>query len=179
VQVALGTLPLELQRMVLQEMTRAALEVGDVTGAVNELHEFDVVGVPRELEPPIAVLTGRLAEALGNTGEALRAYQTAADSWDRPAAAQGRLRGIVLRRSLGTLDRTNAIAELETLTFVWRGDDTEIEGLQLLARLYTEDGRYRDAFRLMRVALTAHPNSAVTRRIQEDAAETFDGIFLA
>ena len=49
------------------------------------------------------------------------------------------------------------IAELETLTAVWRGDETEIEALQLLARLYTEEQRYRDAFHVMRTALLAHP----------------------
>ena len=62
---------------------------------------------------------------------------------------------------------------------MWRGDDTEAEGLQLLARLYTEDGRYRDAFRIMRVALAARPTSDLTRRIQDEAAASFDSLFLA
>jgi hypothetical protein len=71
------------------------------------------------------------------------------------------------------------ISELETLTTVWRGDDTEIEALQILARLYTEEARYRDAFHVMRTALRSHPNSEMTRRIQDDAAATFDSLFLA
>jgi hypothetical protein len=41
----------------------------------------------------------------------------------------------VLENARGDLRRPDAIADLETLTTVWRGDDTEIEGLQLLARL--------------------------------------------
>jgi Arc/MetJ-type ribon-helix-helix transcriptional regulator len=135
--------------------------------------------VPRELEPTIAVLTGRLAEGLGKVEEALRAYRTANDSWDRPAAAQGRLREILLQYGRGDQDRPAAVAALETLTTVWRGDGTEIEALQLLGRLYTEEGRYRDAFHVMRTALRAHPNSDMTRRIQEEAMSTFDGLFLA
>ena len=49
----------------------------------------------------------------------------------------------------------------------------------MLARLYTADGRYRDSFYVMRSALAAHPNSDMTRRIQQEAARTFDALFLA
>ena len=178
-EAAMGALPLELQRMTMMEMLRSAIEVGDITGASSMLHEFETIGVPHELEPAIAVLTGRLNEGLGRKEDARRAYNAAADSWDRPSVAQGRLRDIVLRQSLGEVKRTDAIAELETLTAIWRGDATEVEALQMLARLYTEEGRYRDAFQIMRTAIHVHPNSEMTRRIQEDAAATFDGLFLA
>lgn len=178
-EAAMTTLPLEFQRTILKDMVRASLEVGDVTGAVNRLNEFETVGVPRELEPTIAVLTGRLAEALGKVEDALRAYRAAHDSWDRPAAAEGRMREIQLQFGRGSYDRPAAINDLETLTTVWRGDRTEIEALQLLARLYTEEGRYRQAFNVMRSALRTHPNSDLTRRIQEGAMSTFDGLFLA
>src|SRR6202162_1413484 len=49
----------------------------------------------------------------------------------------------------------------------------------MLARLYTIDGRYRDSFYVMRSALAARPNSDMTRRIQQEAAATFDALFLA
>ncbi len=179
VGMAMGTLPIELQRTIMRDMIRASIEVGDITGAVKELNEFESVGVPRELEPTLFVLTGRLAEALGRVEDALRAYRAAADSWDRPVAAQGRLRELLLRRALGNLARTDALAELETLTTIWRGDETEVQALALLARLYTEEQRYRDAFHVMRTALAAHPSSGMTRRIQDEAAESFDGLFLA
>jgi hypothetical protein len=135
-------------------------------------------GVPRALEPTLAVLNGRLAEGLGRVDDALQSFQAAGDSWDRRAAAQGRLHEIVLKRSIGSLSQADAIGELETLTTVWRGDETELQALALLARLYTEEGRYRDAFHIMRTALAAHPNSEITRRIHDEAAETFDGLFL-
>src|SRR5581483_11529135 len=38
--------------------------------------------------------------------------------------------------------------------------------------------RYRDSFYVMRSALAAHPNSDMTRRIQQEAARTFDTLFL-
>src|SRR5258705_9703987 len=125
-ETTMTSLPLEFQRTMLKDMLRASLEVGDVTGAVSRLNEFEVVGVPRELEPAISVLTGRLAEGLGRIEDALRAYRAATDSWDRPAAAEGRLREIQLEYGRGNQDRHGAIGEPETLTQDWRGGPTEV-----------------------------------------------------
>jgi hypothetical protein len=178
-EATMATLPMELQRLALRDALRASIEVHDFASATNQLNDFETIGVPRELQPSIAVLSGRLAEGMGRAEEALTSYRMAADSWDRPAAAQGRLREIALRYSLGDLKREEMVSELESLTTVWRGDETEVEALQLLARLYTEQGRYRDSFYVMRSAMTAHPDSEMTRRIQDAAAVTFDSLFLA
>ena len=60
----------------------------------------------------------------------------------------------MLRHALGEAKQgADSINDLEILTTAWRGDETEIEALQLLARLYTEEQRYRDAFHVMRTAL--------------------------
>ncbi|MGH6770418.1 MAG: tetratricopeptide repeat protein, partial [Xanthobacteraceae bacterium] len=179
VEATMGTLPLELQRAIMKDMIRAFIEVGDITGAAQQINDFELVGVPREYEPALSVLTGRLAEKLGRVQDALRAYRAATDSWDRPAAAQGRLREILLQHANGAIKLADAVTELETLTTTWRGDETEVEALQLLARLYTEDNRFRDAFQVMRTALKAHPKSNMTRRIQEEAVIAFDNLFLA
>jgi tetratricopeptide (TPR) repeat protein len=179
VEAALATLPVELQRVALKDEMRSAIEVGDYDSASNTLNDFQTIGVPHDMEPVIAVLMGRLAEGMGRAEDALAAYRTAADSWDRPAAAQGLLRETALRYQLGDLKRDDVISQLESLTTIWRGDETEIEALKLLAHLYTEDGRYRDAFYVMRSAMAAHPDSAMTRQIQDEAAATFDSLFLA
>jgi tetratricopeptide (TPR) repeat protein len=179
VEAAIATLPIELQRIALRDEMRAAIEVGDFASAADQLNDFETIGVPREMQPALSVLIGRLAEGMGHGEDALAAYRTAADSWDRPAAAQGRLRETLLRYALGDLKRGDVISELESLTTVWRGDETEIEALQILARLYTDEGRYRDAFYVMRSAMSVHPNWDMTRRIQTEAAATFEALFLA
>lgn len=179
VEAEVATLPLDLQRIALKEEMRSAIETRDLDGASSNLNDFETIGVPHDMEPTIAVLMGRLAEALGHNEDALAAYRTAADSWDRPAAAQGQLRETALRYRLGDLKREEVITQLESLTTIWRGDETEIEALKILAHLYTEDGRYRDAFYVMRSAMSAHPDSAMTRQIQDEAAATFDSLFLA
>jgi hypothetical protein len=51
--------------------------------------------------------------------------------------------------------------------------------LQALARLYTEEDRYRDTFHVMRVALSAYPTSSMNGPMHDEAAKTFDSLFLA
>jgi tetratricopeptide (TPR) repeat protein len=179
VEAAMGALPLELQRLAMREALRSAIEVRDFSGATRIVSEFETLGVPNELHPELDVLSGRLYEGLGRSEDALASYRSAIASRDRRAGAQARLREIVLLYAAGDMQRKDAIHELETLTTVWRGDETEVEGLKLLAHLYTEDGRYRDAFHVMRTAMLAHPNSDLTRKIQDEAAVTFDSLFLA
>jgi len=179
VETLIATLPLELQRNVMKEMIRSYIEVGDITGATAQLNEFEAIGIPQELEPIMALLNGRISEGLGRMDDARRSYLLAADSKDRGAAAQGRLREIVLRQARHDIDRSDAIAQLETLAATWRGDATEVETLQMLGRAYTDEGRYREAFQIMRTAILAHPNSEMTRRIHDEAASTFDSLFLA
>jgi tetratricopeptide (TPR) repeat protein len=179
VEAGIAALPVELQRVALKSEMRAAIEVGDFAGASQQFNDIETVGLPYELQPAVSVLVGRLNEGMGRKQEALNAYRTAADSWDRPSAAQGRLREAALRYSLGDLKREDVLSELETLTTIWRGDETEIGALEIMARLYTEEGRYRDSFYVMRSAVAAHPDSDMTRRIQEQAAATFESLFLA
>jgi Tfp pilus assembly protein PilF len=178
VSAAIGALPIELQRMAMKEALRSSIELRDFNGATRLVNDFETIGVTTDLEPTINVLLGRLYEGLGRNEDALSSYRSAAISSDRRAAAQGRLREIVLGSSTGGLARKDVINDLETLTTVWRGDETETEGLKVLAHLYTEESRYRDAFHVMRTALLAHPNSDMTRKIQDEAAITFDSLFL-
>jgi tetratricopeptide (TPR) repeat protein len=175
---AIATLPVELQREVCKQALRAAIEVRDFGDAANRLHEFETLGVPRELAPELDVLKGRIAEGLGRLADALTFYRAAADSSERPAAARARLREISLRHAIGEVKREDAVTGLEELTTGWRGDETEAEALALLARFYGEEGRYREEFHLMKVAIIAHPQSEMTRRIQDDAATTFEALFL-
>ena len=177
--IAVRALPVEMQRIAMRAEMRSAIEVRDFAAATRIANEFETMGLPADFEPSIAVLTGRLYESLGRKEDALVSYRAAAASRDRRSAAQGRLREIELLNQTGDMPRQEVIHELETLTTTWRGDETESGGLRLLAHLYTEDNRYRDAFHVMRTALRAHPDSDQTRRIQDEAAATFESLFLA
>ena len=179
VEDSLGALPPELRGVALKDSLRAAIETGDLTGAVGQLDGFQAAGMPDEIDPYVAVLAGRVAEGLGREQDALTSYREAAASNVRPAAAQGRLRELSLSYAQNKIARGDAIKDLERLSVAWRGDETEIETLQLLERLYLEEGRYREAFHAMRVALAARPASAVTRNIRDVAGKAFADLFIA
>jgi tetratricopeptide (TPR) repeat protein len=175
---ALATLPIELQRMTLRYALRSSIEVHDFNGADKAVNELQTIGVPEEEAPAVAVLVGQLAEGMGRNEDALTNYRVAAASVDRRSAAAGQLHETMLRFALGDMQRKEVIDHLEALTTVWRGDETEVEGLKLLAHLYTEDGRYREAFHVMHSAMLAHPDSDLTRKIQDEAAVSFEALFL-
>jgi tetratricopeptide (TPR) repeat protein len=174
---AIASLPVELQRNIMIEAIHASVEVRDFAKAESQLDELESLGPTEGLEG-LPVLQGRIREGLGQNAEALDYYRAAAASNDRIMSAQGRMREIALQYRLGDMPRNDVIVALETLTAIWRGDETEAEALKVLAHLYIEDGRYREAFNLMRIAVKAHPDSEITRQIQDDAAAAFDVLFL-
>jgi tetratricopeptide (TPR) repeat protein len=178
VEMAMATLPIEMQQRTLKDFLHALIEIGDFSTAANKLNDFEAIGVPREMDAEVSVLTGRVAEGLGRPEDALEAYRAATGSLDQPTAMQARLRAITLLYKLGETKKADIVSDLETLTTIWRGDETEIQALQMLSRLYTEEDRYRDAFTIMRTAMIAHSGSEVTRRIQDEAAKTFNTLFL-
>ncbi len=86
---AVAALPLELQRFALRNAMRSAIEVRDFNGADRLLNEIESLGVPPEMAPGMAVLTGRLKQALGHNYDALASYRAAAD-FERPARRRAR-----------------------------------------------------------------------------------------
>jgi hypothetical protein len=173
-----ASMPIELQRAVYRAALQAAIELRDFAEAGNLLNGLETLGVPAALAPSVLVLRGRMAEGLGRVADALAVYRAAAATGDRPAAAQGRLRAVVLKSGLGQLSRADAINELESLTVTWRGDATEVEALQLLGHVCVEEGRYRDALTAMHAATGGRADSDTIRRVQDEAMATFDALFL-
>jgi hypothetical protein len=176
---AVASLPVEVQRTVLMDAMRAMISASDFGAASDIRSELDLVGIPAELKPAVAVLTARLAVGLGRSDQAASDYAEIAAGPESPAMAEARLRLIEMRLDRGSLDRANAITALETLSFAWRGDETEIETMRLLARLYVAEARYRDAFNLLDAALLVRPESENTRNFYTEMASIFEDMFLS
>jgi len=178
VEFAITSLPIELQRIVISEAMRCSLEVRDYSGAAKRSSDLDVIGLPSELKPAISVLRGRLAEALGHDKDALDNYRIAVESSDRPAATEAKLLEIVLRQKRDEISQAEMLRELETLSVTWRGDGLEVKTLQMLARIYSDIGRYGDSFAATRIATRLQPNSEISRQGQDAAAALFAQLFL-
>lgn len=177
-EFAVATLPPDLQRIVTMDSMKASLEVKDYAGAARRKSDLDVVGVPDELKPAVAVLRGRLAEALGQEKDALDAYRFAANSADRQAAAEGRLLETLLKQKRGEIGRDDVLKELELLSMLWRGDNIELKTLYVLSKIYAETARYADAFAVTRAATRLQPNAPESRQAQDAASALFVQLYL-
>jgi tetratricopeptide (TPR) repeat protein len=177
VEFSIAALPLDLQRIVIVEAFRAALAVRDYPGAAARSNDLDVVGVPPELAAQVAVLRGRLAEALGRDQDALAEFATAAASADRPSAVAAQLDTIALRQKREEISEDEALRDLEILSAIWRGDATEMKTLEMLGHIYAGRGRYMDALSAARVATQLAPNSEVARKVQDEASSLFEQIY--
>jgi len=178
-ELAIGTLPLELQRVILLAAMRASVEVKDYAGASARSDDLDAVGVGPDIAPEVAVLRGRLAEGLGQEKAALRDYKAAVSSRDRPAAAEGKLLDVELRQRRDEISPEETLNELETLSVLWRGDDIEVRTLQQLAHLYAEAGRYAESLAASKTATRLQPNSEAARRAQDEASALFTQLYLS
>ncbi|WP_298270778.1 tetratricopeptide repeat protein [uncultured Bradyrhizobium sp.] len=177
-EFAVATLPPDLQRVVTMDSMKASLEVKDYSGAARRKSDLDVVGVPDGLKPAVAVLRGRLAEALGQEKDALDAYRFAAGSADRQAAAEGKLLETLLRQKRGEIGRDDVLKELELLSMLWRGDNIELKTLYELSKIYAETARYADAFAVTRAATRLQPNAPESRQAQDAASALFVQLYL-
>ncbi|MGF6307645.1 tetratricopeptide (TPR) repeat protein [Bradyrhizobium sp. i1.8.4] len=177
-EFAVATLPPDLQRIVTMDSMKASLEVKDYAGAARRNSDLDVVGVPDELKPAVAVLRGRLAEALGQEKDALDAYRFAANSADRHAAAEGKLLETLLKQKRGEIGRDDVLKELELLSMLWRGDSIELKTLYMLSKIYAETARYADAFAVTRAATRLQPNAPESRQAQDAASALFVQLYL-
>jgi hypothetical protein len=172
-------LPIELQRAVLIDGLRAAIEVSDFAEASRIRNEFETIGVSPDQSAMLAMLSARLAQGIGKSDQAATEFANVVLIDDGPASAEAQLRLIEMRYACGDLDRAKAVEALEVLSYAWRGNATELETLRLLARLYVLEARYREAFRQLDAALLSHPGSEITRAFQVEMATVFEDLFLS
>jgi tetratricopeptide (TPR) repeat protein len=179
VEFAITSLPIELQRIVIVEAMRASLEVRDYSGAAKRGSDLEVIGLPPELKPAVSVLRGRLAEALGHEKDALDQYKMATESSDRLAATEAKLFEIELKQKRDEISQADALRELETLAVTWRGDGLEVKTLEMLARIYSDTGRYGESLAATKTATRLQPNSELSRQGQDAASALFAQLFLS
>ena len=68
--------------------------------------------------------------------------------------------------------------ELETLSVMWRGDALEVRALEMMARIYSDTGRYGESLAACRTATKLEPNSEMSRQGQDAASALFAQTFL-
>lgn len=177
VEFAITALPVDLQRIVIAEAFRASLEVRDYPGAAVRSNDLEVLGAGPELAASVAVLRGRLAQALGRDQDALAAYAAATGSADRQSASEAKVREVGLRQKREEISDDDALRDLETVAATWRGDSIETQTQAMLSKLYSAKGRYPETFAAVRRANELEPNSEAARKMQDEASVLFEQIY--
>ena len=136
------------------------------------------------------VLSGRvLREGIAVSVEAELRDARSGDSVaiDRIVSATGDLsqvadclaRDVATRLGAGTLEPASAIAELERLRFVWRGDEFEAALLERLGKLYADRGDYRAALIALRQAASHFPGSERAEAAARQMRRLFASLYLS
>ena len=156
----------------------AALETGDL-GAVGTLLDDAEASAPdAEAQAVAAFARAGLLARSGDIPGAVAAYEALrADPW-RPIQTRAGLASVVLQSSNGLMSADEAVEELESLRFQWRGDDTEVEAAAMLGRVYAQAGRYGEALETMDGTRARFPDSPVARAISLEMETLFRQLFL-
>ncbi|MCA3597844.1 MAG: hypothetical protein IOC64_07005 [Methylobacterium sp.] len=175
---ALDRYPDSLQGDLRRYVVEAAIEAGDPVFARAQLNAFDRLDSAFRDNSLLQLLAGRLAELEGRNIDAFTAYSQAARSRDRRVEAEARYGRATAGLAAQKIAPEEAKAELETLTAIWRGTETEVKSLARLGEIYAGEGRWREAFLASQRATGLMPNHPVTRLLEEAMGRRFENLFL-
>ena len=163
----------------MMQATEAALRANDIEN-VNKL----LIDLAKEenLRPlqltSIQLLRGKGFEAVDDIDQAMQNYQEVIAAGVRPTEARAnfaRINTALKNRELTLLDATE---EMERLRFSWRGDDFEFELLRRLGDLHMDNGNYRNALTVYRLAVTYFPKLPDSKVVSQEMDDVFKRLFL-
>jgi tetratricopeptide (TPR) repeat protein len=161
------------------KLAEAILNAGDRDKALALANDV-LAHHPTEAESDRAkVLQGRIAAIQGDTKAAEDLWKQVAQSPDSSLARAQAIYALTLTQlDNKEIERADAIAALDRLRFVWRGDDFEIRILRKLAELQIDDGDYRSGFRSLRQVLTSYGDNPASKGVADEMQQYFVDLFL-
>lgn len=159
-------------------MAQALIEVRDLPGAAREVKRLQGLATTSEQQMEALLLRARVEDAGGQAKAAIASYAQVASGPSRLRAAEAVWRGVDLGLRSKTMTAEEATASLEALAMTWRGDEAEVQALGRLGAIYTDAGRWRDAFQVSRTANDLYPDHEVSRRLHEATSRRFEDLFL-
>ncbi|MCH8997686.1 MAG: hypothetical protein IID48_05395, partial [Proteobacteria bacterium] len=155
----------------------AGLAVGDREGAERYLEAVRRDDPSHTEKAQVAFLVARLLHLDGDTETAAELWRRVAASKHPPSRIRARLALLDLALEDGSTTAEQAIDELESLRFAWRGDRFEFALLQRLGDLYVLRGDYRKGLRLLRRAASHTPNSESSQAAASRMRAIFINLF--
>jgi hypothetical protein len=126
----------------------------------------------------LAYVQGRLAELSGQFDEAIAKWEEVEDGTHRPSRAKATVARTELLLKLRNISPAEAIDDLETLRFAWRGDEFEFRLLRRLGDLYLTEGDYRSGLRTLRQAATYFRRHKEAGEVTQQMTDAFSKLYL-
>ncbi|MDD3446088.1 MAG: hypothetical protein PHS60_11795, partial [Zavarzinia sp.] len=178
---ALGALehypPRYVERL-LAAVGEAALAADDIRAAGEAAAQLSAKAETAAGKARALALEGRVAVRRSDAVAARAAFEAALASGERVARVDAEMGLIELGLADGGIDRAEAIARLDRLRYAWRGDTKELAVLRRLADLQLAEGRWRDGFETLRLAIKLFPKDPATPALKETLSTAFRRLFL-
>lgn len=174
----LATYPDPLLTRLSSEAADAFLHAGQPDYAQGLLDRLMArLGSDAESVPMMQYLRGEVARLRDDHELAKEMLSAAYGSLDRLVRAKAGLALTNLERADGSLSTEGAVDRLAGLTFIWRGDELEMDIRQRLGEIYVESGRYPEGFASLRETAAMQPNSPRSAAIANFMQRTFADLF--
>jgi tetratricopeptide (TPR) repeat protein len=175
---ALDRYPDELQAKLRPLVVRAAIESGDPNFAAQQLDQVERLMAREGDTGPVELMRGRIAAQQNRGSDAMNHYRAAAKSRLRETEAEARLELALGHLADPKADHASAVAELETVTMIWRKSEIEVRALAKLGEIYAAEGRWRLAFSTARRSSEVLPGHPLSRKLHDRMAQSFEDLFL-
>lgn len=131
------------------------------------------------IEGYIAFMRGQVAAEMGRTKEAQRIWKELADNVeDRQFRARAEFARTVLALKEEKIKPEEALAKIDKLRIIWRGDDLERSVLNVVGQLNTNLGNYWDGMKAWEELMQYYPNTQESADAYKRLAETFRMLYL-
>lgn len=158
--------------------TRAAIETNDIPLAQKYLGQLAFAQLSPEQVTLYQLMQGRVAEASGQTQEALDSYGQVIAADVRPTRAEAVYRTLLILKSTGKIDESKATTTLAAEAMMWRGNPLEADMDKLLAELYFDHKDFRLGFETARDAAQHNPESKPIEELMNETDTQFTDLYL-
>lgn len=156
----------------------AAAEIGDIKTAKAYLEAVKGLKPNEGQRAAIAFIEGALLNLGGDTDGAVSKWEAVQEMPNRWMRARATVARMELLLKLKQIEPKEAIEELETLRFAWRGDDFEFALLRRLGGLYLDEGIYRNGLQALRQAATHYRDNEEAPQVTQQMADVFNALYL-
>jgi len=156
----------------------AVVEVGDIQQATKYIDALKLAEPSRRQLADIGLIEGNLLEVGGDEEGAIQKWEEVMEVENRPSRVHATVNRQKLLMQLERMEVEEAIEELETLRYVWRGGEFEFNLLRRLGGLYLDQGIYRQGLLALRQAATYYREKEEASQVTQQMSDTFNFLYL-